>query len=150
MAQKARRVALVDGLVVLTLLFLLFSTQLAPASREAVFLYAIGSLVIAAFVSWRGYRFAQAALQGTARWYRPVIEGFVAGFVPTFVWLTALAANAAFAAGRPYDGAADWGVSEWLAYLGVVLQVSLLLGGLGAAVGLVLSAINRFLLRAAA
>jgi len=150
-SRPATRVAVVDGLAMLALPWLAFGvTDSLPVSASGRWLLAAASSTLALFVGWRGYRHAQAVLAGRSRWFTPALEGFAAGFLPPFLWMTALAANTALAAGTGYDNAASWGIVEWAAYLGTVLELSLLFGCIGAAVGLALSVLNRALLRSAA
>ena len=144
------KVAAIDTLVFvgLTLLFLLFAGP--PASRGAMFTLIAGIASLAVIVAWRGYRHFQSLIAGTARWYKPIIEGFAVGFLPPFAMFVLPAINTAIAAGNVYDSAASWGLVEWWNYLLFALGISSLGGVVGAGVAFVLSVMNRIFLRAAA
>jgi hypothetical protein len=148
--NAAIRVAVVDGVLVLALPLLLLALDSGAVPFRSWWIAAAGSAFLGAVVSWRGYCHARSVLAGAARWYRLPLEGFAIGFVPPFLWLSALAAGTALSAGAPYDSAESWGLAEWGAYLAFASEISLVTGCTGAVVGLILTGLNRLLLPSAA
>jgi hypothetical protein len=147
---SATKVAVLDGLVVLVIVGIVLAVGGVPQSLRTWVLATVGGAALALMTVWRGYRHSQSVLAGTARWYEPALEGFTIGFVPTLALLILPAVNTAIAAGTAYDGAASWGPREWISYLGYALWFSSIFGCIGAAIGSLLSVLNRVLLRGGA
>jgi hypothetical protein len=149
----AMRVAGADGvLVALAGAAVVLATAAHPLSGRPAsefVLMTVGLGFVGGIVAWRAYRYNVALLGGQSRWWRPIAEGFFFGWAIPFFWLLFLAAEEALAAGRPYDGAAEWGVAQWLQYAGSIAAISLYPAAVGALVGAAVSVVNRLLLRIA-
>jgi hypothetical protein len=102
---------------------------------------------MSALALWRGTAHTARMLDGRSDVPRPLIEGFAAGFVPTFLWFLVLAVREATAAGNAWDGARSWGLFGWGLYVAFSFQMSLLVGLFGAALAGVMSLLNRLVIR---
>lgn len=98
-------------------------------------------------IAWRGTAHTKRLITGHDGWVRPAVEGFLAGFLPIPFIQTIGILNEAVAAGPPWPLLGNAIEGEWAAYFLWLLRGSLLTGTVGAVCGLVLSGVNRLLIR---
>jgi len=104
-------------------------------------------LPIAVLIAWRGAEHTVRLLAGRRSWLRPLLEGFAWGFLLIPGLHAVGIAGEAMAAGPPWPTIGYSSAEEWLLYFWELIQVSLVFGCAGAAVGVTMSSANRLMLR---
>lgn len=120
-------------------------SPLELASKYQGFLFIV--LIISLVAGWRGYVDANKLLSGDRNWLRPTREGFIIGFIPLPGSHAFGILREAIAAGPPWPALGYSPMSEWLKYIIWILGWSILFGGIGALYGLLLSGINRMIVK---
>lgn len=105
------------------------------------------ALIIAVVVAWRTYADMKRLLAGKRSWKRPVIEGFVFGFLPGPISQGVGMIQEAFAAGPPWPSFGYSSMSDWFWHLSWLIPCSALFGTVGALYAALLSGINRIALK---
>jgi len=156
MTKKAviRLTTIIDGLTILILPFVYLVMEyksLTTAVEKIIFhktFYIFVVIPLALILAWRGKLHTIRLLSGKKDLVRPLLEGFLIGFVPDFFWFIGNAVvEAAFAAGHVWDGANLWGAEQWIKYVLTSLSQSIIVGGIFSAVTLFLSLVNRIIVR---
>ncbi len=107
----------------------------------------IAFMIVASVVAWRTYADVKRLLAGKRSCWRPVIEGFVFGFLPGPISHAFGMIKEAFAAGPPWPSFGHSSPLDWLWYLSWFVPWWGLFGTVGAAYAALLSSINRIALK---
>jgi Na+-translocating ferredoxin:NAD+ oxidoreductase RnfE subunit len=116
------KTSIVSALLTFTVpivLWLLFGDRDIQGQWEAIFEWHLGTIIttlipLCFFVGWRSYAYAIIYLKDRKMIWRPLLEGFSAGFAIVTIPLWLAAVKTALAAGTIYDNAAVWTLSEWV------------------------------------
>jgi len=138
-----------NGLLTLAVLCAFaLSTGKTPYELVTRYLWTIFvAVIIAAVVAWRTYADVKRLLAGKRSFKRPVIEGFVFGFLPGPLSHGLGMIQEAFAAGPPWPSFGHSSLSDWLWYLYYLVPWWTLFGAVGAVYAALLSGINRIALK---
>jgi hypothetical protein len=105
------------------------------------------TMIVASVVAWRTYADMKRLLAGKRYWRRPLIEGFVIGFLPGPITQGFGMIKEALASGPPWPSFGHSSLLEWLTYLSWFIPWWALFGAVGAAYAALLSGINRIALK---
>lgn len=120
-------------------------TPIDLVTRYQGFLFIV--LIISLVAGWRGHADANRILSDARSWSRPARDGFIIGFIPLPVSHAIGILQEAIAAGPPWPTLGYSSITEWLKYVAWMFGWSILFGGIGALYGLLLSGINRMLVK---
>jgi hypothetical protein len=98
-------------------------------------------------VGWRGLMHSKRLMAGQSGWSGPAIEGFLAGFLTVPLIAAIGLVQERMADGPPYPSLGNAIDGEWLAFSLLVLRSAFLIGLTGTVLGLLLSKVNRILIR---
>jgi len=142
--------ALVDALVTLAAFVCAATAGKMPLDVIRTKPWALAAVVIVAVVAaWRGHADARRIISATGGWTRPAVEGFAVGFLPVPISHAIGMIQEALAAGPPWPSLGYSPFSDWLQYLFWLLIWAVIFGVAGGVYGIVLSCINRIVLRIA-
>ena len=137
--------------VLLTLIILLaFISCFGKTAHELIthYYWVLFFAVIVAFIAgWRSYADMKRLTSGNRSWRRPATEGFLFGFLPVPISHAMGMLQEAFAAGPPWPAFGYAPLADWFRYFIWLITSSCIFGILGALYAMLLSGINRILLR---
>jgi hypothetical protein len=142
----AGRIALLDGLLFVAVWATVFA---ATAPQSGVFYVALRFLaLLAALVVWRGARNAARQIAGEVTVYQAVAEGArIGALLALSMFLLSWLAPSAFAAGHVLDGFSPARPADWLLFFAVAGPLVALGAAVGAAHGVALHQLNRWLIK---
>ena len=145
----SRTGAVINGsLTLLILVILVFKAGKSPIeiiTNYSSFL--LIALAISVIVAWRSYADIGRLLVGKRSWLRPALEGFMFGFFPIPIFHIFGMVQEAYAAGPPWPSIGYASFEVWIQYLFWLISTSSFFGVACAGYAILLSGINRALLK---
>ncbi|MEH0018638.1 MAG: hypothetical protein V6Z89_03245 [Desulfobacter sp.] len=148
--NKISRVgSIINGTVTfLILVILIFNAGKSPIEIITnYFSFLLIALALSVIVAWRSYADIKRLFVGKRSWLRPASEGFFFGFFPIPAFHIFGMVQEAYAAGPPWPSIGYASAEVWIQYFFWLISTSSLFGAACAGYAILLSGINRLILK---